>query len=45
MFDSHLQSKMSTYKFQVEKFNEKNDFNLWRIKMKALIARKLLESY
>ncbi|KAL5831682.1 hypothetical protein ACOSQ4_017036 [Xanthoceras sorbifolium] len=29
---------MATAKFDVEKFNGKNDFNLWRVKMRALLS-------
>ena len=29
---------MSSTKFNIEKFIEKSDFDLWRIKMKALLV-------
>ena len=32
--------KMSTHKFDIEKFNELNDFTLWKIKMRALLVKQ-----
>lgn len=31
---------MDSTKFKAEKFTEKNDFNLWRIKMKTLLIQQ-----
>ena len=28
----------SAAKFEIDKFNEKNDFSLWRVKMRALLV-------
>ncbi|KAF3960825.1 hypothetical protein CMV_014492 [Castanea mollissima] len=27
-------------RFEIEKFNGKNDFNLWRVKMRALLVQQ-----
>ena len=32
--------KMFSQKFEVEKFNESNDFTLWKLKMKALLVQQ-----
>ena len=29
-----------TTKFEVEKFDGRNDFNLWRVKMRALLVQQ-----
>ena len=34
---------MTTTKFNIEKFTEDNDFNLWRIKMRTLLVHRRLE--
>ena len=31
---------LSTARFEIEKFNEKNDFSLWRVKMRALLVQQ-----
>lgn len=31
---------MAITKFELDKFNGENDFNLWRIKMKALLVHQ-----
>ena len=33
-----IAAKMSSTKFNIEKFIEKSDFGLWRIKMKTLLV-------
>lgn len=33
---------MSTTKFNIEKFNGKNDLNIWQLKMKALLIHQVL---
>ena len=30
-------TKMSTTKFDIEKFDEKNDFRLWKMKMESIL--------
>ena len=34
---------MSLPKFDLEKFNGENDFNLWRLKMRAILVHQGLE--
>ena len=31
---------LQTARFEIEKFNEKNDFSLWRVKMRALLVQQ-----
>ena len=35
---------MTQQKLEVEKFNGENDFNLWRLKMKAILVHQGLEA-
>ena len=38
-----FQVTMSLPKFDIEKFNGENDFNLWRLKMRAILVHQGLE--
>lgn len=40
---SRSASAMSSAKFDIDKFTNDNDFNLWRIKMNALLVHQRLE--
>ena len=35
--------KIATIRYETEKFNRKNDFSLWRIKIKVLLTHQGLE--
>lgn len=37
--ESSINPRMSTAKYEIEKFSGKNDFALWRIKMRALLIQ------
>lgn len=38
-----VKSRMGSTKFDIEKFTDKNDFRLWRMKMRALLIHHGLE--
>ena len=38
-------STMGSTKFEIEKFNGKNDFGLWRLKMRALLVQQGLAEF
>ena len=40
---SFCRKKMSSYKFDIEKFNGSNDFTLWKLKMKAILVQQKCE--
>jgi len=38
--DLHWRNAMSSYKFDIDKFNGSNDFTLWKLKMKAVLVHQ-----
>ena len=40
---SFCRKKMSSYKFDIEKFNGSNDFTLWKLKMKVILVQQKCE--
>ena len=40
MISDSMMKYVSSMKYEIDKFNGRNDFNLWRLKMRALLVQQ-----